>query len=349
MADHGPRVDPGRPAGVPARSLTANDLGIDAARANNIDLTPFKSILVVHNFGVDHGAAGNGVLIVHQNATLCEFGFICHEMGHGFGLPHSYAANPDMEYGDGWNVMSFATTTFQFPVTFKTASGAATVGLNARNLEALRAVPARRLWTPAQPDFSEVITLDPLNQPPLGNRGFLVGKIGPKLHDRLSARQQTARTSSSSGEKRAVDRSIPQDAVLMHEITSNGLSFLQPSAGGQFTAGQQFVTPDPKVFVRVEEHRPGSGNRHAPRLGYPGGEPSGRKARNRRSTSSRTAPAKWWVTSPQALAALGKTWQTSGWFRTADSNSTPPGADIPQSSCWLPKSSQLHGGVVVAT
>ncbi len=75
--------------------------GIDAAKANGVDLSPFKAILVVHNFGVDHGAAGNGILIVHQNPALCEFGFICHEMGHGLGLPHSFVANPDMEYGDG--------------------------------------------------------------------------------------------------------------------------------------------------------------------------------------------------------------------------------------------------------
>ena len=111
--------------------------GIDAAAANGVNLGPFRSVLVVHNYGVDHGAAGNGLLIVHQDPALCEFGFICHEMGHGHGLPHSFAANPDFEYGDGWDVMSFATTTFQFPITFNGTQGAATVGLNARNLEAL--------------------------------------------------------------------------------------------------------------------------------------------------------------------------------------------------------------------
>src|SRR5260370_15059909 len=75
--------------------------GIDAAQASGINLSPFTNILVVHNFGVDHGFAGNGVIIVHSNPATCEFGFMCHEMGHGFGLPHSWAANPDFEYGDG--------------------------------------------------------------------------------------------------------------------------------------------------------------------------------------------------------------------------------------------------------
>ena len=142
-----------------------------------LNLAGFRSVLVVQNFGVDHGAAGNGVLIVHQNAGLCEFGFIAHEMGHGFGLPHSYSANPDMEYGDGWDLMSFATTTFQFPIQFRATNGVATVGLNARNLEALNAIPVRRTWTPPAPDFSASIVLDPLNQPLIGNNGPLIATI----------------------------------------------------------------------------------------------------------------------------------------------------------------------------
>ena len=122
--------------------------GIDTGRNNGIDLAPFRSILVIQNFGIDHGAAGNGILIVHKDSNLCEFGFISHEMGHGFNLPHSYSASPDMEYGDGWDVMSFATTTFQFPIQFKGTQGSATVGLNARNLEALNAIPNCRIWSP---------------------------------------------------------------------------------------------------------------------------------------------------------------------------------------------------------
>src|SRR5205807_7628363 len=103
----------------PGQRGTLVQWGRDAAAANGVDLTTFDNVLVIHNFGVDHGAAGNGVVIIHQDATLCEFGFMCHEMGHGHGLPHSFSANPDAEYGDGWDLMSFATTTFQFDLTFR--------------------------------------------------------------------------------------------------------------------------------------------------------------------------------------------------------------------------------------
>jgi hypothetical protein len=148
--------------------------GIDAAHANGVDLSSFRSVLVVHNYGVDHGWAGNGFVLVHQDPVLCEFGFISHEMGHGHGLPHSFAANPDFQYGDSWDVMSFATTTFQFPITFNGTAGSATVGLNARNLEALGLVPVGRSWTAPGPDFSSTVTLDPLSQPLLGSHGQLL-------------------------------------------------------------------------------------------------------------------------------------------------------------------------------
>ncbi len=46
--------------------------------------------------------------------------------------------------------------------------------------------------------------------------------------------------------------------MLIHEIRTDGLSYLQPSWGGQFVAGQQFVTPDPKVSVQVMSIDPSS-------------------------------------------------------------------------------------------
>ena len=204
---------------------------------------------MIQNFGIDHGAAGNGILIVHKDSNLCEFGFISHEMGHGFNLPHSYSASPDMEYGDGWDVMSFATTTFQFPIQFKGTQGSATVGLNARNLEALNAIPNGRIWSPATPDFSEKITLDPLNQPPIGNHGMLIIKMPP------SATNPT-RTNGSSytvefRRKTGWDRNIPKDAVLIHEVRGNSFSYLQPQIWGQFVSGEEFFTPDPKVFTKI--------------------------------------------------------------------------------------------------
>jgi len=298
--------------------------GLDTAAANGVNLAAFRSVLIVQNFGVDHGAANNGILIVHQNATLCEFGFITHEMGHGFGLPHSNSANPDMVYGDGWDVMSFATTTFQFPIEFRGTQGAATVGLNARNLEALIAVPTGRTWIPAAPDFSAQITLDSLNQPPIGNHGALIAKIPANV-----TRPPRANGSAYTLEFRrraGWDRNIPEDAVLIHEVRSNGLSYLQPGIWGRFLAGQEFVTPDPKVFIRVAGIDSAIGTASLRVWDIPEG--SLRKEDSKPKVFLIQGGKKRWITSPQVLFALGKTWADVRWVPDGGLSSLPDGPDV---------------------
>jgi hypothetical protein len=287
----------------PGNRSTLVQWGKDTAAANGVNLASFDNVLVVQNYGVDHGAAGNGVVIVDPYPGLCEFGFISHEMGHGHGLPHSFSANPDFEYGDGWDVMSFATTTFQFNLSFRGASGAATVGMNARNLEALNAVPARRMWSPAAPDFSESIVLQPLNQQTIGNVGFLVGKILP-----VSTRPTRGNNSSYTLElrqKAGWDRSIPRHAVLVHEVRSNGSSYL-PLMGLNLAAGEDFVTPDPRVFFRVAAIDPNGETATVRVWDLPDG--SLRKEDSKPKVYLIENGTKRWVTSPQVLTAIGKTW-----------------------------------------
>lgn len=225
--------------------------GIDAAYANGVNLSPFRSILVVQNYGVDHGFAGNGVVIVHQNPALCEFGFICHEMGHGFGLPHSWSANPDTEYGDGWDIMSWNTATSvtsDFQITFESTSGTAGPGLNTRNVEALGTVPLQRIWTAPGPDFSDSVTLGALNQELVGS-GYLIAEIPPNATN--PARPSGSKFTIEFHRKAGWDQAIPVDTALIHEVRTNGLSYLQPTFGSQFLVGQQFVSPDPPIFVQV--------------------------------------------------------------------------------------------------
>jgi hypothetical protein len=288
--------------------------GIEAAQANGVNLAPYRAVLVVHNFGVDHGFAGNGVLIVHNTSGLCEFGFICHEMGHGMGLPHSWSANTDVEYGDGWDVMSFATTTFQFPITFQNTSGDATVGLNARNLRALGALPAGREWQPAAPDFSTAVTLDPLNQPPLGNHGALVVSIPPG-----ATRPSRPSQSSYSAEfrhKAGWDQNIPEDSVSVRETRTNGLSYLQPTLWSRLTTGDQFTTPDPPVSFRVTAI--GAAPATATLRVWDMPEGCLRKEDSKPKVYLIENGGKRWVTSPAVLSALGKSF--------ADVRAVPDGA-----------------------
>jgi hypothetical protein len=176
--------------------------------------------------------------------------------------------------------------------------------LNARNLEALNAVPAGRVSVQGPPDFSSQITLDPLNQLPIGNHGDLVVRIPANA-------TSPHRTNGSSytvefRRKAGWDRSIPEDAVLIHEVRSNGLSYLQPAIWGRFTSGQQFVTPDPKVFIQVVsiDSTPGTARLHV----WDIPEGSLRKEASKPKVFLIEGGQKRWITSPQVLFALGRTW-----------------------------------------
>lgn len=296
----------------------------DAAAAAGINLQPFRQVLVVHNYGVDHGAAGNGIVIVEQDAALCEFGFISHEMGHGMGLPHSFAANPDWEYGDGWDVMSFATTTFQFPITFKSATGHATVGLNARNLKALGALEPSRLWSPPQPDFSATVVLDPLNQQQIGNHGHLVAQIPPQASS--PARPDASTWTFELRHKAGWDVSIPETAVLLHQIRSNGLSYLQPGAWQRFTAGQTGTIPAPDVHFRVQSITTAPVTATLRIWDLPNG--CLRREDSKPHVYLIENGTKRWVTSPAALFALGRTWDDVRVVPDGALSDLPAGPDV---------------------
>jgi hypothetical protein len=133
--------------------------GIDAAHANGADLSPFRTLLVVHNDGVDHGWAGNGFVLVHQDPRCANTASSATRWATGTACRTRLRPTPTS------STASFATSTFQFPITFNGTAGSAMVGLNARNLDALGAAPAGRSWTAPGPDFSSAVTLDPLSQP----------------------------------------------------------------------------------------------------------------------------------------------------------------------------------------
>jgi hypothetical protein len=94
------------------------------------------------------------------------------------------------------------------------------------NLMALNALPARRFWMPPRPDFSEQVTLDPLNRSMIGNQDFLVAKIDPATT--VPFRANGSFYTIEAHQKIGWDRAIPEDAIVVHEVRTNGLSYLQP-------------------------------------------------------------------------------------------------------------------------
>jgi hypothetical protein len=104
------------------RSLSRFDRimrGIQSAQGS-VDFSRYYGITVMLNAQIDSGSVGQVPLDLGGGAK--PYGLLCldllawtaswagHEMGHGFGLAHSFAAgSPDIEYGDPFDIMSAFT------------------------------------------------------------------------------------------------------------------------------------------------------------------------------------------------------------------------------------------------
>src|SRR5947207_12297708 len=96
------------------------DLMLACINAAEVDVQPFYGIVVVVNAVIDSGSSGRRTLpldgasktygLVNLDPLAWFNTFAAHEMGHGYGLPHSFSGDPTVqEYGDGWDIMSALT------------------------------------------------------------------------------------------------------------------------------------------------------------------------------------------------------------------------------------------------
>jgi hypothetical protein len=146
--------------------------------------------------------------------------FAAHEMGHGYGLEHSFSDDPTYqnapwsqigEYDDEWDLMSvqnahmFATTRF----------GLGGPGLNGHNVDRMGWMPRNKITTVgAAGETTRTLTLTAVNK--LGQTGWGLVRIpfDPSDLTRYYTVELRAKT--------AWDRGIPATGVLIHEVKNSG-------------------------------------------------------------------------------------------------------------------------------
>jgi hypothetical protein len=175
-----------------------------------------------------------------QNNGTQSFG---HEMGHGYGLDHSRADDPNVnilgcdpstrDYRDPWDKMS-AACDFSGPDPNYQLRGP---GFNAWNMRGRGWLDEARVWRAAGDVFDQTVPLRPLHRRDLG--GFLAAELPP--NDGIGGH---GRYLVEFRMKEEWDVGIPKSAVLAHRFEGNQ-SYIMSGIKGQLdlAAGDVFAAP----------------------------------------------------------------------------------------------------------
>ena len=230
--------------------------GLGAASVNGLDLASFPhKIVVLNGGGNDHGQAVGGVLLVYADTTNLEPTFIFHEMGHEFGLDHSFGesatpcaggdARPGA-YCDMFDIMS-AMNVHSFQDSQNRRSGPT---LNAISRERLGWLHRSRVRNFGSQISAETVTLAPINRQDID--GYqLVRLLAPS---RDSNQVMPSTYTIEFKEPAGWDRGFLYPHVIIHEIRTDGLvRLLTDFHGGHLDLDpdSEFVSPNSTVVIRL--------------------------------------------------------------------------------------------------
>jgi len=231
-----------------------------AAADADVDFSLYEGINMMFNWNFDRGWAwggGTGTITLDGVTkswrvtweppwAYANVSVIAHEMGHGFGLPHSTAIDWTSVYDNAWDVMS--------QDRYNCASGSvhrdATYGCMAQHTishhkDLLEVIPAAKIMT-LIPGTSVTINLDDLAAPPSTGYHMVKIPIGTSAESfyTVEARRHTG-----------YDEKLPGEAVIIHKIETY-TAVLVPSAsatdpGVMWTVGETFTDAANGIEVTV--------------------------------------------------------------------------------------------------
>lgn len=246
----------------------------DSVPSGDVDFTQFYGVIAVLNVNKDAqgnkgdmGGCGTDSVVEQGHHLACvqlkpdvlSTDLAGHEMGHGFGLNHSFdtsgiKCDPNAapgEYCDKWDLMS-AGNTYKFAFNdFDVPScpgcNVNGPGLDVPNLLRLGWLPSTRIATYHVGGVSQVVKLAALSHPSASG-ALTVKLVGSNPDDYYTVEYR---------QKDGWDAGIPVSAVLVQEYKDNqptyGILQKAPGSDGRLTTGAGWVDPLFSVKMTVDQ------------------------------------------------------------------------------------------------
>ncbi len=246
-------------------SLLFNDCTAQAE--SQVDFRNVQGINLMFNAELDGRAWGGGACGLLEGVHTCtratwsppwasdNVASLAHEMGHGYGLPHSDNSDGDADTHDNpWDLMSDA---------WRHAATDPVLGLLPKHLSMHQrdrlgwVSPALRYVVPENNAAVHEIVLETAGvSPPGGVR--LVVLAGAAQPDPYRTESYTLEARRRSG---TYESGLAGDAVIIHRVADNGVAYsvdtdtppadLSGNEGSMLRAGEQWNTPDGRHWVSV--------------------------------------------------------------------------------------------------
>ena len=241
-----------------------------------IDFSTVKGINLMFNALLDGYAWGGSSYLTLDNVTrwwrttweppwgYSDVSVIAHEMGHGFGWPHSSSTYPyyPYPYDNAWDVMS--EDRYNCAAATDATYGCMAQHTISYHKDSVGWIPSARRYTLPPGSSSTTITIEPLSGLPTGVLDSV--PAGHYLMAQAQTGESTGRFYAIEVRKRSgYDSKLYGDGVIIHEVIPNRTTDNQPAhlvdasnvaesadAGAVWTVGETFTDAPSGIAISVD-------------------------------------------------------------------------------------------------